>query len=404
MRVRMVSSDDVESQRLQAGTPPYRRLLTALFFIGVATFAQLYSPQGLLPLISTEQQVSPDGAALMISAATLGVALGVIPWSYVGDAVGRKQAMLTAIALACLCAALITIMPGFWWMLALRFVEGLMLGGVPALAVAYLSEEVSPKVAAIAAGTYVSGTTIGGLAGRIIAAPIGQAIGWERGMLSVTGLAVLCVLIFLRTAPRAQNFTPRDIRLREAMAALLGNLRSPTLWVIYVQGCLTMGGFVAVYNFLGFRLADPPFSMPIWLVSFIFLAYLAGTFSAPRAGVMASRFGRKPVLIAGNLTMMAGTALTLVPSVWVIITGSVVLTVGFFASHAVASGWAGASAVAGRSQSSSLYNLGYYGGSSLFGFVGGIFLQVAGWPGTVAMVLGLTAAATLLAVLVLPRN
>ena len=404
MRVRMVSGDDVESQRLQAGTPPYRRLLTALFFIGVATFAQLYSPQGLLPLISTEQQVSPDGAALMISAATLGVALGVIPWSYVGDAVGRKQAMLTAIALACLCAALITIMPGFWWMLALRFVEGLMLGGVPALAVAYLSEEVSPKVAAIAAGTYVSGTTIGGLAGRIIAAPIGQAIGWERGMLSVTGLAVLCVLIFLRTAPRAQNFTPRVTRLREAMAALLGNLRSPTLWVIYTQGCLTMGGFVAVYNFLGFRLAGPPFSMPIWLVSFIFLAYLAGTFSAPRAGVMASRFGRKPVLIAGNLTMMAGTALTLVPNVWVIIAGTVVLTVGFFASHAVASGWAGASATAGRSQSSSLYNLGYYGGSSLFGFVGGIFLHMAGWPGTVAMVLGLTAAATLLAALVLPRN
>nr|WP_241724194.1 MFS transporter [Dietzia sp. E1] len=375
-----------------------------MFFIGVATFAQLYSPQGLLPLIADDLHVSPDRAALMISAATLGVALGVIPWSYVGDAVGRKQAMLTAIALACLCAALITIMPGFWWMLALRFVEGLMLGGVPALAVAYLSEEVSPKVAAIAAGTYVSGTTIGGLAGRIIAAPVGQAIGWELGMLLVTGLAVLCVLIFLRTAPRAQNFTPRVTRLREAMAALLGNLRSPALWVIYLQGCLTMGGFVAVYNFLGFRLADPPFSLPIWLVSFIFLAYLAGTFSAPRAGVLASRFGRKPVLIAGNLTMMAGTALTLVMSLWAIIAGTVILTVGFFAAHAVASGWAGSSAVAGRSQSSSLYNLGYYGGSSLFGFAGGIFLHLAGWPGTVAMVLGLTATATVLAAVVLPRN
>ncbi|AVM63500.1 MFS transporter [Dietzia maris] len=389
---------------LKPGTPPYRRLLAALFFIGVATFAQLYSPQGLLPLIADDLHVSPDRAALMISAATLGVALGVIPWSYVGDAVGRKQAMLTAIALACLCAALITIMPGFWWMLALRFVEGLMLGGVPALAVAYLSEEVSPKVAAIAAGTYVSGTTIGGLAGRIIAAPVGQAIGWELGMLLVTGLAVLCVLIFLRTAPRAQNFTPRVTRLREAMAALLGNLRSPALWVIYLQGCLTMGGFVAVYNFLGFRLADPPFSLPIWLVSFIFLAYLAGTFSAPRAGVLASRFGRKPVLIAGNLTMMAGTALTLVMSLWAIIAGTVILTVGFFAAHAVASGWAGSSAVAGRSQSSSLYNLGYYGGSSLFGFAGGIFLHLAGWPGTVAMVLGLTATATVLAAVVLPRN
>lgn len=389
---------------LHPGTPPYRRLLAALFFIGVATFAQLYSPQGLLPLIADDLRVSPDRAALMISAATLGVALGVIPWSYVGDAVGRKRAMLTAIVLACLCAALITVMPGFWWMLALRFVEGLMLGGVPALAVAYLSEEVSPKVAAIAAGTYVSGTTVGGLAGRIIAAPVGQAVGWELGMLTVTGLAVFCVLVFLRTAPRAQNFTPRVTRLGEAMAALLGNLRSPTLWVIYLQGCLTMGGFVAVYNFLGFRLADPPFSLPIWLVSFIFLAYLAGTVSAPRAGVLASRFGRKPVLIAGNLTMMAGTALTLVADLWVIVAGTVILTVGFFAAHAVASGWAGSAAVAGRSQSSSLYNLGYYGGSSLFGFAGGIFLHVAGWPGTVAMVLGLGAAATLLAALVLPRN
>lgn len=400
----MVSSDGVESRRLQAGTPPYRRLLTALFFIGVATFAQLYSPQGLLPLISTEQQVSPDGAALMISAATLGVALGVIPWSYIGDAVGRKQAMLAAITLACVCAVLMTVMPGFASMLVVRFVEGLMLGGVPALAIAYLSEEVSPTVGAIAAGSYVSGTTIGGLSGRIIAAPLGEQFGWKAGMLVVTGVAVLCVLIFLRTAPRAQNFTPRVTRLSEAIGALVGNLRSPALWVIYLQGCLTMGGFVAVYNFLGFHLIAPPFSMPVWLVSLIFLAYLAGTFSAPRAGVLASRFGRKPVLIAGNLTMMAGTALTLVPVVGVIIVGTVVLTVGFFASHAVASGWAGASAVAGRSQSASLYNLGYYGGSSIFGFAGGIFLHLMGWPGTVAMVLTLTAVATLLVAVILPRN
>ncbi|MGO1550385.1 MAG: MFS transporter, partial [Nesterenkonia sp.] len=108
--------------------------------------------------------------------------------------------------------------------------------------------------------------------------------------------------------------------------------------------------------------------------------------------------------IAGNLIMMAGTAVTLIPNVWVIIIGTVVLTAGFFASHAVASGWAGARAVAGRSQSASLYNLGYYGGSSVFGFLGGTFLGLAGWPGTVSMVLILTAAATVLVITVLPKN
>lgn len=392
------------AQGLQAGTQPYRRLLMALFFIGVATFAQLYSPQGLLPLIAEDQRVTPDQAALMISAATLGVALGVIPWSYIGDAVGRKQAMLVAISLACVFAVLTVVMPSFSLALGMRFVEGFMLGGIPALAIAYLSEEVNPRIAAVAAGTYISGTSVGGLSGRIIAAPIGEQVGWQVGMLVVTGVAVVCVLVFLLTAPRAVNFTPRTTRFSVAIAALVGNLRSPALWVIYLQGFLTMGGFVAVYNYLGFHLSAPPFLLPLWLTSFIFLAYLAGTLSSPRAGVLASRFGRKAVLIVGNLVMIAGTALTLVPNVWVIIVGTVVLTGGFFASHAVASGWAGVRAVAGRSQSSSLYNLGYYGGSSVFGFLGGTFLHLAGWPGTVGMVLALTALATLLVITVLPKN
>ena len=37
---------------LASGDPAYRRLLIGLFLAGVATFAQLYSPQGLLPLVA----------------------------------------------------------------------------------------------------------------------------------------------------------------------------------------------------------------------------------------------------------------------------------------------------------------------------------------------------------------
>lgn len=387
-----------------------RRLLIALFFIGVATFAQLYSPQGLLPLIAAEQQVSADRAALMISTATLGLALGVIPWSYIGDAYGRKKAMIWAISLACLFGILAVLMPvlfvsqGFELALLMRFIEGFMLGGVPALAVAYLNEEVSPKIAVAAAGTYISGTSLGGLTGRIVAAPVGEQLGWKIGMLTVTLIAVACVLVFLRLAPTARNFTPRRVRVREILPALTGNLRSPTLWTLYLQGFLTMGGFVAMYNFLGFHLSAPPYSIPLWIASFVFLAYLAGTWSSPRAGRLAARYSRKPVLLAGNLIMIAGVGLTLVPHLAVIILGTVVLTAGFFAAHAVASGWVGAAATAGRAQSASLYNLGYYGGSSIFGYLGGTALNAAGWSGTVLMVLGLAGLATVLAAVVLPKD
>lgn len=388
----------------EPGTPAYRRLLAALFVIGVATFAQLYSPQGLLPVIAADQGVSADQAALMISTATLGLALGVIPWSYIGDAKGRKPAMGWAVGLACLFALAAVVVPEFWMALGVRFLEGLMLGGVPALAVAYLSEEVHPRAAAVAAGTYISGTTVGGLTGRLVAAPVGEQLGWRLGMLAVTALAVVCVVAFLRLAPPAVRFTPRRSRIREALAALTGNLRSAALWVIYLQGFLTMGGFVAMYNYLGFQLAGPPFQLPVWLASFVFLAYLAGTWSSPRAGRLAARRSRRSVLLLGNAVMASGVLLTLVPSLPVVILGMVVLTAGFFGAHAVAAGWAGASAVAGRAQSASLYNLGYYAGSSVFGFLGGTFLHLAGWPGTVGMVLALVAVATAAAALVLPRD
>ena len=387
-----------------------RRLLIALFFIGVATFAQLYSPQGLLPLIAAEQEVSADQAALMISAATLGLALGVIPWSYIGDAVGRKKAMVWAISLACLFGGLAILMPvvsaelGFELALLMRLIEGFMLGGVPALAVAYLNEEVSPKIAVAAEGTYISGTSLGGLIGRIVAAPVGEQLGWKVGMLTVTVIAAVCVIVFLRLAPAAQNFTPRRVKPREVLPALTGNLRSPLLWTLYLQGFLTMGGFVAMYNFLGFHLAGPPFSIPLWIASFVFLAYLAGTWSSPRAGRLAAKYSRKPVLLAGNLIMILGVSLTLIPHLFFIILGTVVLTAGFFAAHAVASGWVGAAATAGRAQSASLYNLGYYGGSSIFGFLGGTALHLAGWPGTVVMVLALAGLATVLAAVVLPKD
>lgn len=367
------------------GTPGYRRLLLGLFLAGVATFAQLYSPQGLLPLISGELRIPASEAALMISLATLGLALGVIPWSYAGDRFGRKRAMAWAILAACLFSLVAAVMPDFSAVLVFRLLEGFALGGVPALALAYLNEEVNAASAALAAGTYISGTTLGGLTGRLLAAPVGEVFGWRAGMLSVTVIAAACAVAFLLLAPAARGFAPHRTTLRKAVRTLAGNLRSPALLLIYAQGFLLMGGFVAMYNFLGFHLAEEPFNLPLSVVSLVFVAYLAGTWTSPMAGRLAGRFGRKPVLLMCIAIMIVGVLLTLVPWLPVVLLAALIFTGGFFGAHAVASGWAGAAAVAGRAQSASLYNFGYYAGSSLFGWLGGVFLAGSGWPGTVLM-------------------
>ncbi|RFA11349.1 MFS transporter [Subtercola boreus] len=383
----------------EKGSPAYRRLLVALFFAGIATFAQLYSPQAALPEIATDLRVGAASAALVVSASTIGLAVGVIPWSVVADRIGRLRSMSIAVIAASALGLLVPFAPTFEVLLAGRFLEGVMVGGVPSIAIAYLSEEVIAGHAARAAGTYVAGTTIGGLLGRLVAGPVAELTTWRIGVFTVAVLCTVAAVVFIRLAPQPQGFVPRrdrmpgtDLPLAKRLAV---NLRSPRQLVLYAQAFLLMGGFVALYNYLGFRLAASPFWLPPALVSLVFIAYLAGTWSSAQAGALASRIGRRPVLLCSIALMIAGVALTLSSLLVLVLTGLVVATAGFFGAHSTASGWTAAEATVGRAQASSLYNLFYYAGSSLFGWLGGLFFDAAGWSATASLigVLALVAAA-----------
>lgn len=375
-------------------------MILALFAAGVATFSQLYSLQGVLPTLSRELEISEAQAALSVSAATIGLACSVIGWSAVADRIGRLRAMKLAVGAAIVLGLLVPASTGFGMLLALRFVEGMALGGIPAVALAYLSEEVSALYSAVAAGTYIAGTSLGGLSGRLLAGPLGELAGWRVGTLAVALLATVAAVLFVMCAPKPRGFipVPRGTPGEPGIGAkLMMNLRRPALLALYAQGFLLMGGFVAVYNYLGFRLEAPPFSISATTASLVFLAYLSGTWSSGRAGKLVSRWGRLPVLLGSVGLMAAGLAVTLSPWLPVILGGLIAFTAGFFAAHAVASGWIPQLGVGGRAQAASLYNLAYYAGSSLFGWAVGLAFAAAGWGGLVAFVGALLGLAVLLA-------
>lgn len=394
------------------GDRDYRRALIALFFAGVATFAQLYSPQAVLPQISEQLDIGAADSALLVSAATIGLAAGVIPWSMAADRFGRVRAMTVASVGATFLALVIPFLPTLPLLIGARLVEGALVGGVPAVAIAYLSEEIAPAHVARAAATYIAGTSIGGLSGRLVSGPVADLVdvlpldhdalpGWRAGMLAVAVLCAAAAIVFIRLVPAARS----RHRPVVGIARTLGrHLRDPRLLALYAQGLLLMGGFVAMYNYLAFRLVAAPYDLSPALVSLIFVAYLAGTWSSSRAGSLVGRFGRRPVLLGGSLVMLAGVAMTMASAVVVIVAGLVVATAGFFAAHAIASGWTGVAAAQGKAQSSSLYNLAYYGGSSLFGWLGGMFFTAAGWTGTAGMVAALVVVSVAVTLLVLPRE
>ncbi|GAA0336794.1 MFS transporter [Actinoallomurus spadix] len=379
--------------RHRRGSRGLRRVNLALFAAGLTTFMSLYSTQALLPALSRVFGVSPTASSLLVSLSTGALALAVIPVSSLSEHLGRTRVMLVSSVAAAVLGLLLPLSPSFPVLGLIRAAQGVALAGVPAVAMAYLADEVHPEALGGAMGRYIAGNTIGGLLGRLIPGFVTDLAGW-RWALGVTAAgALLLTLAFWALLPASRCFRPA----RAGQGALLRHLRDPGLRRLYLMGLVLMAGFVTVYNYLGYRLLAAPFGLPQWLTGLVFLMYLAGTFSSPAAGSLADRVGRRPVMYGSFALAAAGLLATMPDTLPVLGLGLLLFTAGFFAAHSVASGWVGRRAVGGKAQASALYLFAYYAGSSLGGSAGGLAYEHGRWPATVGYGLVLLAVAAVAA-------
>lgn len=389
---------------LQQGTPEYRRFIIAIIAAGTATFAQMYSPQGILPLIARDLDITASASSLAVGATTLGVALGVIPWARISDRIGRVTTMRVSIIAAVIIGLVVPFVPGYSAFIALRTLEGLTLAGLPAVALTTINEEMSRRAVGIAAGAYIAGNTFGGLLGRLVAAPAADFGGWRMGMSAVSILALIAAVGFVATMPEARAFTPVLKSARTPITReLVSNLKTPGVLVLFSQAFLLMGGFVAMYNYLAFRLERAPYYFDSTMVSFLFFAYLAGTCSSQAIWRLTRTRTTTGVMVGAIAVTIAGALLTLADGIVLILIGLVVMTGAFFAAHSIASGSLVGRATIGRSQAGSMYNLFYYAGSTVIGWLGGVAYTALGWDGTVWTVV-ILASLSLLATLLYARS
>ncbi|MGO2805808.1 MAG: MFS transporter, partial [Glutamicibacter arilaitensis] len=197
--------------------------------------------------------------------------------------------------------------------------------------------------------------------------------------------------------PDAQGFEPIRNQSLRAIAGKFARAFRGKMALVYAQGFLLMGGFVAVYNYLAFRLEAAPYLIPPSLAALVFLAYLSGTYTSVASGKVVAKLGRRNTLRISILVSALGLLGTLAGNLVLIILGLLIFTAGFFAAHAVASGWVPVLATGARAQASSLYNLFYYVGSSLLGWLIGIPFIHYGWGSVVLSVAGLQVLAVILA-------
>ncbi|WP_250452713.1 MFS transporter [Caballeronia sp. ATUFL_M2_KS44] len=394
-------STDDSTVYLERGSRAYWRASLALLFAGYATFSLLYCVQPLLPEFTRSFGVSPAVSALAVSVSTAALAIAIFIAGFASESWSRHRLMTLSLLASSVLTVIVALLPDWHALLVVRALEGFALGGVPAVAMAYLAEEVHPEGLGLAMGLYVGGTAIGGMAGRVISGVLADFFGWRVAIGGIGLLGLLATFAFRSLLPPSRRFKPRrGVGFAHHRNSLAGHLRHRGLPFLFLIGFVLMGGFVTLYNFAGYRLLGAPFRLNQTEIGAIFTVYLTGVVASPWSGKMADVFGRGRVLMASVLLMMIGVALTLSMSLPVIIGGIACVTFGFFAGHSVASGWVGRLAAQAKGQAAALYLLAYYLGSSLIGSYGGHFWTAFGWPGVagliaVLLVIGFASAAYL---------
>lgn len=385
----LVPAEAVADVRLRRGTPGFHLTNLALFSAGFSTFALIYCVQPLMPVFSHEFGITPAQSSLALSATTGLLAFAMLIASSLSEIVGRKPVMVVSLLASSLLMMASTFVQNWHELVILRALAGITFSGLPAVAMAYVSEEIHPESVGLAMGLYIGGSGLGGLGGRTIVGVITDFISWRTGLFAVGLVGVACALILWQTLPASRNFRRSSPSFRALAGSFAGHLADGRQRALLLQGFLLLGSFVCVYNYTGYRLMAAPFSLSQGTVSLIFGVYLVGIVSSAFIGDLGGRLGRGPVLVGAMALMLAGILLTLIPVLPVIIGGMAILTFGFFGAHSVASSWVGANARRAKAQASSLYLFAYYLGSSTIGTLGGVFWVNGAWPGVVALLASL---------------
>jgi YNFM family putative membrane transporter len=360
----------------------------AVGLAGYCAFVNLYSPQSILPLLSREFGASAAEVSTIITASTLAVAVTAPFTGAVADVLGRKRVIVAAMFVLVVPTLMVGIATSVSALIFWRAVQGLVLPPIFAVTVAYIGDEWSPREATTAAGIYSSGSSIGGFSGRLVTGILADLIGWRAGFAALASIAFAGAIAVAFLLPHERRFV-RSQGLLASGRQMLAHFRNGQLVATYAVGFGVLFNFICTFTYVSFHLAAPPYNLSASWLGAIFVVYLVGSALTPWIGWAVGRFGRRRLMVRVLALWVAGIALTLAPSLPLIILGLAIGAPCGLICQAVSTGYVTITAQAGRSSAVGLYVTSFYVGGSFGAALGGIAWTLAGWPACVALVVAM---------------
>lgn len=361
------------------------KITIGLTIASLLNFANLYIVQPLLPIYSREFNLSPSLSSLALSLTTLSLVVGLLFFGFLSDRIGRIPIIRWTLALSVIPLLVIPLVHSFWWILGWRLFTGFIIAGLPAVAVAYISEEISYKAQGLAVSLYIASNGLGGMLGRVLSGQLADHYSWEVGFY-VTGIMgafiwVNCLLLL----PRSRFFEQHQRSIKQDLVGMAFHLKNAKLVYAFLFGFMLQIAFSGIWTYTPFYLENAPFLLSTHAISLFYLTYMLGVIGSPMAGRLSANYPLLGIIRLGVFIMITGTLVTIFKNVVLVIIGLSFVCLGFFIVHSLVSTWVGTKATHHRSGATSFYLFSYYMGTTVGGTAVGVLWSGFGWLGVVVV-------------------
>jgi predicted MFS family arabinose efflux permease len=363
---------------------------------GSAAFLGLYCTQPLLPLLARTFHASTFDVGLTITAPTIAVAIFAPLVGRLADRTGLRRVIVSSAFLLAVATALAATSSSLTQLLMWRFVQGVITPGIFAGAVAYIHEEWPAERAGRGTAAYMTGTILGGFTGRAVAGLVAVDYNWQASFaaLAVLTFAIAVALFAWLPVDREPLQHHRDLGHG---GSLLQHLRNRQLVTTCAIGFCVLFTQVAMFTYVTFHLAAPPYSLSTAALGWLFVVYLIGAVVTPFGGGWIDRYGHRAGLGIAMGIGATGALLTIAPWLPGIICGLALCATGVFIAQAATSSYIGAVTTRDRASAVGMYSTFYYTGGSVGAALPTAVWSRGGWPACVALIVAVQATGALIA-------
>jgi putative MFS transporter len=171
----------------------------------------------ILPAVTKEWGLSSGATGILASSLLIGFLFGALSAGILGDKIGRRVVMISALVLYSAASVVAAIAPNFAVLFLARIVAGIGTGAESAIIAPYLSEFVPSRVRGryigSLAGFFAFGYVFASLLGYFVVRDVPH--GW-RWVQVITAVPILMLLWWRRTLPESPRFLHVHGRVAEA--------------------------------------------------------------------------------------------------------------------------------------------------------------------------------------------